>query len=130
MGTDTREILQRLAGEVEGDYFFVHDRTGQPLTRGVMDAGFRRACSKAGVSEFSFHSLRHTFGTRLGDADVSLEKIARLMGHSSIRMTMRYVHPTDEGLQRALEHAKSTRIVPGKPQSIRKGEGKALQATG
>jgi integrase len=130
MGADTSEILFRLASKVEGEYFFVNDHTGEALTRGVIDTVFRRACAKAGVDDFRFHSLRHTFGTRLGDADVSLEKIARLMGHSNIKMTMRYVHPTDDGLQRALEHAKSTRIVPGAFVEVREHERKTLQATG
>jgi len=130
MSQDTREILLRLAREVEGEYFFTHDQTGARLTRGVIDTAFRRVCLKAKVFNFRFHDLRHSFGTRLGDADVSLEKIARLMGHSNIRMTLRYVHPTDEALQRAVEHAKSSRIVPGALSPGKEQERKALQATG
>lgn len=136
MSTTSREVLSRLFREVKGERFFAHDRTGEPLTRGVVDQAFRRACQSAGVLNFRFHDLRHTFGTRLGDADVSLEKIARLMGHSNIKMTMRYVHPTDDGLQRAVEHSRlkrdeeSTGIVPGRFDESFADACNPLQATG
>jgi len=136
MSTTSREVLSRLFREVKGERFFAHDRTGEPLTRGVVDQAFRRACQSAGVLNFRFHDLRHTFGTRLGDADVSLEKIARLMGHSNIKMTMRYVHPTDDGLQRAVEHSRlkrdeeSTGIVPGRFDESFADARNPLQATG
>jgi integrase len=38
--------------------------------------------------------LRHTFGSRAAMAGVDLPTLKELMGHSSITLTMRYVHPT------------------------------------
>lgn len=74
-----------------------------------MDRAFRRACALAGVSGFRFHDLRHEYGSRLGDADVNLRKIARLMGHSTTKMTERYVHPDEAGRQAASEEAAAAR---------------------
>src|SRR5437868_13656590 len=54
---------------------------------------FRKACVRAGIEGFRFHDLRHEYGSRLGDADVNLKKIAQLMGHSNTKQTERYVHP-------------------------------------
>ena len=48
------------------------------------------------------HSLRHTFGTRLGLAGADTFTIMRLMGHSSIVVSQRYVHPTPDALERAI----------------------------
>ena len=76
---------------------------------------FRKACVRAGVEGFRFHDLRHEYGSRLGDADVNLKKIARLMGHSNTKQMERYVHPTDEVLLAATEYAargSRSRIVP------------------
>jgi integrase len=56
-----------------------------------------RAC----VSAFRFHDLRHEHGSRPGDADVNLKKIARLTGRPNTKQTERYVHPTDDGLLQA-----------------------------
>src|SRR5438105_4922818 len=38
----------------------------------------------------------HTFGSRTAMARVDLPTLKELMGHSTITMTMRYVHPTPE----------------------------------
>jgi hypothetical protein len=52
---------------------------------------------------FVLHSLRHTYGTRLGEAGADVFTIMRLMGHSSVTVSQRYVHPTPEALERAVE---------------------------
>ena len=49
------------------------------------------------------HSLRHTYGTRLGEGGADAFSIMRLMGHSSVTISQRYVHPTPEALERAVE---------------------------
>jgi integrase len=50
-------------------------------------------CRKIGI-EFRLYDLRHTFGSRAAMAGVDLPTLKELMGHSSITLTMRYVHPT------------------------------------
>jgi len=56
----------------------------------------------AGITDFRFHDLRHTFGTRLADAGVDVVKIKEFMGHASIVTTMRYIHATDQGKRGAI----------------------------
>jgi len=63
---------------------------------------FSAACWEAGITNFTFHDLRHTFGTRLADAGVDVVKIKELMGHASIGTTMRYIHATDQGKRGAI----------------------------
>jgi integrase len=53
---------------------------------------FDRAVKKAGIEHFSWHCLRHTFGSRLAMAGVDIRTIAELLGHKRIQMTMRYSH--------------------------------------
>jgi len=55
------------------------------------------------TGEFVIHSLRHTYGTRLGEAGADAFTIMRLMGHSSVTVSQRYVHPTPEALETAVE---------------------------
>ena len=52
--------------------------------------------------DFVPHSLRHTFGTRLGEAGADAFTIMRLMGHSSVTVSQRYVHPSTDALERAI----------------------------
>jgi ATP dependent DNA ligase-like protein/integrase-like protein len=63
---------------------------------------FSAACREAGITNFTFHDLRHTFGIRLADAGVDVVKIKELMGHASIVTTMRYIHATDQGKRGAI----------------------------
>ena len=53
--------------------------------------------------EFVVHSLRHTFATRLGESGADAFQIMRLMGHSSVTVSQKYVHPTPETMERAIE---------------------------
>ena len=54
-------------------------------------------------SDFVLHSLRHTFGTRLGEAGADAFTIMRLMGHSTVTVSQRYVHPSPEAVELAYE---------------------------
>jgi integrase len=57
--------------------------------------------------EFVIHSLRYTFLIRLGEAGTDAFTIMKLAGHSSITMLQRYVHPTPEAMERAMERLDS-----------------------
>ena len=45
---------------------------------------------------FCIYDLRHTWATRAAQAGIDLATIAAIMGHSSLRIVTRYVHPTAE----------------------------------
>lgn len=50
------------------------------------------------------HVLRHTFGMALAAAGVDLDTIRRLMGHTDIKMTMRYLHAAPNRMQGAVQN--------------------------
>jgi integrase len=53
--------------------------------------------------EFTPHCFRHAFGTRLGETGADAFTIMKLMGHSTVTVSQRYVHPSPEGIERAME---------------------------
>ncbi len=79
---------------------FVFTFRGKPLKH--IRTAFKNACNRAGIKNLRFHDLRHTFATRLVLAGVDLASVSKLLGHSSIQMTMRYAHPTPEVLKSAV----------------------------
>jgi hypothetical protein len=52
-------------------------------------------------ADFVLHCLRRTFGARLGEAGADAFTIMRLMGHSTVTVSQRYVHPSPEAVELA-----------------------------
>ncbi len=48
------------------------------------------------------HALRHTFASRLVARGVALDVVSRLLGHSTLQMTMRYAHCNMDTLEKAM----------------------------
>ena len=44
--------------------------------------------------------LRHTFATRLGESGADVFTIMKLMGHSSVSVSQKYVYPSPESVER------------------------------
>lgn len=63
---------------------------------------FGRACKSAGISDFRFYDLRHTFASSLVQKGVDLYRVQRLLGHRDGRMTQRYAHLAPENLREAI----------------------------
>ena len=51
---------------------------------------FKRACQKAGIEDFRFHDLRHTFVTNMRRAGKQDRAIMAITGHKTMAMLMRY----------------------------------------
>src|SRR5262249_17646259 len=54
--------------------------------------GFRAACRRAGLTDITPHTLRHTFATRLIENGVDLRTVQELGGWSNLKMLERYGH--------------------------------------
>lgn len=63
-----------------------------------------RAIRKAGLERFPFYCWRHTFGTRCAESGMDRHTLAKLMGHSSPRITEKYyIHVTEPHISSGFE---------------------------
>jgi integrase len=83
----------------------VRDISGRvfPISKSSVRHAFDQVVEKAGLEDFRFHDLRHTFATRLVQNGVDLFKVKELLGHKTITMTMRYAHHYPESLRSSVE---------------------------
>jgi integrase len=70
------------------------------------------------------HSFRHTYGTRLGETGADAFTIMRLMGHSTVAVSQRYVHTTPEAMENAVSRmeAYNRAGVPAKITTVDCGD--------
>jgi integrase len=54
------------------------------------------------LAEVVLYRLRHTFLTRLGEAGCNVWTLARIAGRSSIAISARYVHPSEDAVLKAM----------------------------
>ena len=59
------------------------------------------------------YSLRHTFLTRLGASGCDVRTLARIAGHSSVAISARYVHPSEDAVLAAVEKLAPTGCKSG-----------------
>jgi site-specific recombinase XerD len=75
-----------------------------PTTRRQVEIIFKQLLIKCGLQSEGYvpHSLRHGFARQKLDDGVSLRKVQRLLDHSSIKTTERYLDTDEEELTEAM----------------------------
>jgi len=89
-------LLPQLAQEfrrypsVQGEQFIFPPRLGTKGERQSVEKTFQAMLKFAGIEEFRFHDLRHTFASWYMMHGGDLYELAKILGHSNIRTTERY----------------------------------------
>jgi integrase len=89
INTTLEYLFKEIPHNVESVYVFA-GKNGNPLTD--IKHSFHTALKDAGIIDFRFHDLRHTFASHLVMAGVDLTSVKELLGHKDIAMTLRYSH--------------------------------------
>lgn len=96
MTAEVCDIMTRRIANSTGRFVFASpDDLGRPIAsvRKAHDGAVRRAKISPG---FRLYDLRHTYASRAVMAGIDLPTLGALLGHTTIQMTMRYVHPAEE----------------------------------
>jgi len=100
-----KSVLERRhdeAGKPQLGYVFARDdKEKSAIPYSTIDTQHDRTLDKLEF-KFRIYDCRHTFATGLGESGADAYTICKLMGHSNIQISARYVHPTPERLEIAL----------------------------
>jgi integrase len=122
-GTAARALLELRAASqwtTPRDCVFACPSTGQPMARAGLMGRYRTALTGAGLpAGFSFHDLRHTFGTTMARAGVPVGTIQAWMGHADLQTTQLYMHYAPaQGDAARIDAAFGTSTNPGTNVSV------------
>ncbi|MGI9072458.1 MAG: tyrosine-type recombinase/integrase, partial [Bryobacteraceae bacterium] len=97
--------------KLEGSWLFPSDRVaGDPIRQ--LQTTHDSVCQDAGLS-FVIYDLRHTFATRFVEAGGDLVTLKDILGHSSLRSVIKYVHPTAQHQREAMKRYEASRPMAG-----------------
>jgi len=111
-------LLRNVPRHIRSKFVFCKPDGSQ---RRTVHEAFKGARRRAGLEDdVVFHTLRHTFCSRLVMAGVDLVTVKELLGHSSLAMVLRYAHLSPghrldavRKLDRASEGARSENVTAG-----------------
>ena len=123
---EIRAILEPLRGhhsEFVFTYVAERNRDGRkrgrryPIKASNLNTRFRRACEKAGINGFGFHSLRRSAATEFYDAnDKDLLLTQRFLVHADAKTTARYIRRDDQNVRAGMENRAKQRKQPDSVQ--------------
>ncbi|MBW1778552.1 MAG: site-specific integrase [Deltaproteobacteria bacterium] len=97
---DLESLFKRIRARngLKSPYVFTYQ--GKPVTE--IKTAFNAALKRAGIRDFRFHDLRHTFASQLIMRGGSLKDVQELLGHKTMTMTLRYAHLSQEHKKKAV----------------------------
>jgi integrase len=79
-----------------------HTRAFRLANAGIAERNAANGTKEGEIKPWVLYSFRHTFLTRLGQSGCDAWTLARIAGHSSIAISSRYVHPSEDAVLNAM----------------------------
>ena len=85
-----------------------------------MRTAWENACERAGLSGVQLRDLRHEAGSRFEEAGVPVTFVSKILGHTNLTTTSRYLNIHRRGLHAAMQKLEQHR--PAVAQPLHKAE--------
>jgi integrase len=93
-----REYLQIVTAGRGADEFVLRGERNEMLSHNAFLRNLTRLCKQTGVKRVTPHELRHSCTEIFVQNGASQEDLRRLLNHSSLSATQKYIHRTDDRL--------------------------------
>jgi integrase/recombinase XerC len=87
------------------------NRLGAPISVAGIQERIQHYAQRSGI-EVTCHRLRHTYGRWMAESEMPVLALARLLGHSSVQTTQRYIDGADPQVRRSYEAAMEHQTLP------------------
>lgn len=98
---EARDVLTAWREQTDGNGLVFPNRDGDRF--GSLKKSWAAVLADAGIVEFRWHDLRHSFASKLVQAGVSLNVVRELLGHADLALTLRYAHLAPDNLGEAIK---------------------------
>jgi integrase len=90
---------------------------------------FTSAVRAAGISDFHFHDLRHTFASQaMMSGKIDIATLSKLLGHKTLKQTMKYAHLAPTHMTKAANVMDEVFALPGSTKLTQGTESNAVEA--
>jgi integrase len=106
-----------------------HARAFRTANQQVAERNAKYGTNEKPLRPWVLYSTRHTFLTRLGESGVDAWTLARIAGHSSIAISSRYVHPSEDVVLNAMDRLAGHNIGHSQKSAEITGEKQQMEIT-
>lgn len=94
------ELVRELEATAINGWLLANPQTKKPYT--TLKKGLGKLFTNAGIENFTFHCLRHSFATEAIDQGENIVTVQSVLRHKDLRTTMKYAHAKDERRHQAV----------------------------
>jgi integrase/recombinase XerC/integrase/recombinase XerD len=108
VGPTTKKALERYQEHFRvprnaREHAFFLNIFGEAISYSAVQSSFVRLAKRSGISRLHPHLLRHTAATRMLSNGADLHTVQRLLRHSDVRVTLRYLHLIPDQLKERMQ---------------------------
>lgn len=90
LNDEARDVLARWKRQGDGRGLVFSNADGERIAS--VKTSWAYVLGAAGIEDFRWHDLRHTFASKLVQRGVALPVVRELLGHGDFNLTLRYAH--------------------------------------
>ena len=102
LNVEAFETLRQWKRQTPAEGVVFPNSNGRPFDN--VQSAWEKLLIAADIKKFRWHDIRHHFASRLVMAGVGLNTVRQLLGHSDIKMTLRYAHLSQQHIADAVSN--------------------------